>query len=69
MKILKANYREGVVLFATEEHPDKTFVVNLKGITTLKEIIDKLKELDPSSDSTEKTFNDLNVKSLEGTDI
>ena len=68
MKILKVNYVCGEALIRVAGF-DMTFCVALEGITTKKQVKDRLTAMIPKPDNTEDTFNNLNLKDLEGTDI
>jgi len=68
MKITIVNYMNGEARFVFEEFPKRTFCVSLKDKTTKKQVVDKLKSMMPSPDASEKKFNDLKLKDLEGTD-
>lgn len=46
-----------------------TQCIKLEGKTTIKQVTDELKAMITADDSEEETFNTLNVKGLEGTDI
>ena len=69
MKIKLVNYIDGEARFVMEELPTKSFCIKLKSTTTIGQVTDELKAMLPKEDTTEQTFNDLDLKSLEGTDI
>jgi hypothetical protein len=69
MKILKCNYKNGEALIVFEEFPKRTYCVPLDNVTTVKDVTDNLKSRLPSADALEEKFNNLNLKSLEGSDV
>ena len=68
MKILVCNFSGGEALIRVEGY-DMTFCIDLKTYTTKQEIIDKLKSMIPAEDRRRETFDNLGLKTLEGTDI
>ena len=69
MQILKVNYVNGNALFVVDKFQGKTFVVSLDGMKTRKQVTEKLQSLFPEISFEKKTFDDLKIKELEGTDI
>ena len=73
MKLTKVNYSKwDKKAYFLVEGLKETFCIKLKSKTTIKQIKDELKSAVaaiPQQDTEEQTFNDLNIKGLEGTDI
>lgn len=71
MKITKVNFVEGEARILMGGFATTTFCIPLKDKTTKQEVIDELTAMikKKQPDTTEQTFNDLDLKSLEGTDI
>ena len=69
MKIKEVKYIEGNAVIEIEEYPKHKFCVELKNKNTKQEVVDALKNIIPEKDESEKIFNQLNLKSLEGTEI
>lgn len=71
MKILIVNYMPGEARFVIGGFPKTTFCISLEGKTTVKQVTDELKATVEAKavNTAEQTFNDLNLKSLVGTDI
>ena len=69
MRIDKVNYKDGFAWFVVDGDTTKTYGIRMKEKTKLLQIIKELKEKVNPIDSNEKTFKDLKVKDLEGTDI
>jgi len=53
------------------KHGTRTYCISLEGKTTIKEITAELKAMvaKKQADTTEQTFDNLHLKSLEGTDL
>lgn len=85
MKILKVTYMDGEARFIVEGDKSRvTGLVNgkptieynqcvrciiLKGKTTKQQVIDELKTMIQPKDNPEQTYNDLDLQSIQGTDI
>jgi len=69
MKILKVNYVNGLALFVVDRFTNKTFTIDLTEWTTEQQIRDALIALIPEPDVTRQLFEDLGLKTWEGTDL
>lgn len=72
MKITKVNYMPGEARILVDEFPKITFCIKLKKNTTKQDVWDELyDEIDKIKivDDSEQVFNDLDLKSMEGTEF
>ena len=69
MKIIKINYISDECRVVLEEFPNITFVIKLDNITTKQGFTDAILAKIPKADINKEKFNNLKLKSLEGTNI
>ena len=70
MKITNVNYKNQEVRFVVDTYPDKSFCVLLTEGMTKKDVTNQLNVLVANAvDKAEVIYNNLNLKSLEGSDL